>query len=281
MVYKKVTLTDEKDVFEQLLSLFNDGWYVFTFLDFNALGIPPYMVHNILIYGIDFDSRKVQVLCYVNRQFVRASIEFEIFLEAYNSQNNNRKALTRCMKKKDKEIDFSYENYETQLMDYFRSQFSYDKISNYYCNIDKIKTDEDELMEDFIVKSRRDGGYYYGFDCYESLKQYLCLYDNPEYIDIRPYRLMWEHKKIMKDRFIFFQKEKIYPFDMSYYIDGMDKFAQSTKILFNLILKAKIKKCISIDYITERIDKIKSEEYILIKKMISEMHNNNKYVQNT
>ena len=135
LVYKKVTLTDEKDVFEQLLSLFNDGWYVFTFLDFNALGIPPYMVHNILIYGIDFDSRKVQVLCYVNRQFVRASIEFEIFLEAYNSQNNNRKALTRCMKKKDKEIDFSYENYETQLMDYFRSQFSYDKISNYYCNI--------------------------------------------------------------------------------------------------------------------------------------------------
>ena len=271
LVYKKVLLSDEKNIFCQLSNLLYDGWYVFTFLDFAVLSLTPHKVHNILLYGIDNNSHDVYGLCYINGKLGKTTIDFDDFLKAYNSTNNTRKSLTRCMKPRNKEIGFSYEDFETQLFDYFYSDFSFNKIDRYYCNIDKIRTDEDELMEVFIVNSRKNGGYYYGFDCYESLKQYLKLDGAPEHIDIRPYRLIWEHKCIMKDRFVFFQKERIYPFDMSYYIKEMSKIEQSTRILFNLILKARIKKTFSIDHITDIIDTIKAGEQALLEKFISEI----------
>ena len=220
---------------------------------------------------MDNDSSLIHVLCYVNGHFVRSTISYDTFFDAYNSHNNTKKPLTRCMKPRDKEIGFSYESFETQLFDYFNSDFSCNRIDRYYCNIDKIRTDENELMEDFIVNSRKDGGYNYGFNCYESLKQYLKLDGAPEHIDIRPYRLMWEHKCIMKDRFVFFQKERIYPFDMSYYIKEMSKIEQSTRILFNLILKGRQKKTFSVDHIADIIDTIKAGEHALLEKFISEI----------
>lgn len=271
LIYKKELLSDDNDIFDQLFSLFNDGWYVFTFLDYASLKLAAHRVHNILLYGLDNGFRVINALCYLNGRFTATTIDFEDFFKAYNSPNNTKKALTRCMKLRNKDVDFSYDSFETQLLDYFHSDFSFDKISRYYYNIDKIRTDENELMEDFIVNSRKDGGYYYGFDCYESLKQYLNLDGVPEHIDIRPYRLMWEHKNIMKDRFVFFQKEKIYPFDMSYYVEEMSKIEQSTRILFNLILKAKIKKTFSIDHIRDLIERIKCEEYALFEKLITEI----------
>ena len=271
LVYKKELLEDGKDVFYQLYSLLSDGWHVFTFLDFDILDLTPRTVHNILLYGIDNDHRVIYTLCYLNGKFTTNTIDFEAFLDAYNSYNNTRKSSTRCMKPRDKKYEFSDEIFEAQLLDYFHSEFPLNKLDRYYRNVDKIRTDENELMEEFVANSRKDGGYYYGFDCYESLKQYLTLDGVPEHIDIRPYRLIWEHKNIMKDRFVFFQREKTYPFDMSYYIEQMGRIEGSTRILFNLILKAKIKKTFSIGHITDLIDKIKCEEYLLLEKMISEI----------
>ena len=271
LIYMQKCLPDNCDIFIRIKELLDDGWYIFTFLDFAILQIEPYILHNILIYGIDNENGLIHVAGYLNKHYATFTIEFDIFANAYNSQANTRKHKSLIMKQRTPYPSFSYENFEIQLLDYINSEFPPSHINNYYSNIDKIMAG-DELLEEFIVNSRKDGGYYYGVDCYKSLQEYLFLSDNLSQVDLRPYRILFEHKSLMKNRLCYFQQENIYGFDMSYYIDKMSEIEIAAKILFNFIIKSGMKNESSHKLIISKIKSIKRDEHKLLKKFIKQIH---------
>ena len=240
--YDKVyDVSEDKDIVGEFCERLSDGWYVFTYLNYRHLNRSTNFVHNIMIHGADTDKREFYASGYSFGRFNKFeifAIDFSVLEKAFFDKANNHTCI--YLKPKKTQEDFLYDNFKIQLKDYVSSSFSLDQIDKYIYNADQVRTGAGVLYEDMVVDSHIKNNYPCGIICSSFLSN--SFGDNLEkpYIDLRLFRVYYEHKNMLKRRFRYFRDNNLYDFDISPFVADAEELDRLSNILFNYMIKCKV-----------------------------------------
>ena len=259
------------NIIEELFDKLSDGWYVYTYVNYKYINHDHDIYHNILVYGIDMDKNLVYVAGYNFKnfnQYQEFTVSINDFYMAYNDENNKNKNRVIFWKPRNKKEEFLYDDFKLQLTDYMSSKFTISELNHYYYNIDKMTTATGKLMDNLIIDGHTNHHYIYGMACAENLKHSIIHNEDHFEFDLRLFRSYWEHKQMMKLRFQFFKDEKIYPFDMTPFIETSADIEKKARLLFNYLIKCKMTNKMP-DNISTYIDEIILKEERCYHKLLS------------
>lgn len=218
-----------------MVNYINKGLYIYT--EINEYFIPNrksfnncYFTHDILIYGYSNSQKLLFTIAYnEKRKYEKQAISYDDFLKAFNSCKT--KYLLKTM------------------------VFSIDNNYNFNClQYDKIKND----LKKYIYPSKK----YLGINVYKYLENDLIRSHSNKYINMRSFRTIKEHKKILFLLSEFF----VLPNEIK---ELLNELINDSNIIFNLSLKYNITNNEKIiNSIILRLKQLKTKEIIVIKKIL-------------
>lgn len=214
-----------------------DAFYLSCTENFNN----EHFIHQTFIYGFDSKRRHVFISdFYDNSKYVRKIVSYD-------------------------EINQSIEG-----IDYFINLYKYEDF-DYKININLLKT----ATEDYINGRDSMNKFQYSYQSYNKDVLYginfynyiLDVFIKEEYIDIRPFHILYDHKIIMNIRLEYLKTLGIY--DNNDIIDLNNSLIDQTNILRNMVIKYNITRDNDIkDKICRKCFSIKESDYDLFTELL-------------
>ncbi len=232
--YQDFAIKDNKSLFlESINDNLQKGKYIYLFLD--EYYVPErssfgkyHFVHDILIYGVDKQSKTYLVIGYNSEfEFVKSQIDFEACYQGF--VNNEDHIYIKAVALKRDTFTMKEEVLKIMLEDYLYGRNSKEHLDLYidmstYCPpfFDCRK----QLSSSFGVKV---------YDQY--IKDIIeCAEQNLE-IDYRISYLLYEHHKLMRNRVLYLQDKGVIKKDLKL-VQTADDIIRRTKQLVNISLKS-------------------------------------------
>ena len=220
--------------------------------------------HDTLIYGI---NESEQVVCLLDTMFKgslnKITVSYENFIKAYydyeinQNMNSFDEMIFSYSLKEESTYQFDARNIENSIIDYYHGQLpEYWRLFN------------NENRENII----------FGINVYDALVDYAKRVKEIEYqnFDARQFYLMYEHKKIMIDRFRYLGDHWLCSKECAeHMILSYETLMEKSESLINIILKYNITN--NIESITKIMDitlDIKNKEKIILEKYINDFTEN-------
>lgn len=166
---------------ESVIKMLNMGYYFYGVI--NEFYVPcrsatrkKYFLHDFLVNGYDINEKCFIIYGYGERKiYQKTTISFEDFEKGIKSVHQGEELLCFFKMKENVTYNFDLKRVYNNMLDYLHS-------CNTTCNAEVNEKDSK----------------IYGINVYTKL--YNELKGNTEYLDLRWFRILWEHKKCMKER---------------------------------------------------------------------------------
>jgi len=254
---------NDTDINEYVMGCIDNGFYFSAYVDeFYVPSARAYKIrhytHDIMIYGYNLEEKTFNFAGFdKNHNFHPDKISFENFDTAYNEPVKQKHQNYINMFRK---ID----NLDKSKCD-FNLSFVMDILNDYLNSINS----SGKLRE----KSREEDEGAYGMKIYEHLIRYIELLGKEEINpDIRPFHILWEHKKCMVMRLKYMQENGYMDTSSSSCAAYMELEGKMFS-LRNVFLKYLISKDAKIaERIKTSLKEIAVKEQEIIKNMIGELN---------
>lgn len=235
---KTIFVLPHINIINSIINYISKGLYIYT--EINEYFIPNrrsfnncYFTHDILIYGYSNSQKLLFTIAYnEERKYEKQEISYDDFLKAFNS------CKTKYLLKT---IVFSInDNYNFNCLQY-----------------DKIKND----LEKYIYPQKE----YLGINVYKHLENDLIRSHLNKYINMRSFRTIKEHKKVL----FLLSEFCVLPIKTK---ELLNELINDSDIIFNLSLKYNVTHNEKIiNSIILRIEQLKAKETIVIKEVLKFM----------
>lgn len=260
LFYKDKFINNNINIIEYIVSSINKGYYFHTKV--NEYYIPNRRSygkqdfdHGIFIYGYNKEKRLFHIFGFDKNSILRETeIKFNQLLNAFKKSGKNYKVI--FFKKKNDFVGLFNKNWTIkQFEDYLYSKNTYERNEYISCNFNNLV---------------------YGFNTYNSVISSI----QSDKLDIRHLHILWEHKKIMKYRLNYiinnYELKELIPILKQYHL-----LENTCFILRNLLLKYKImKNDILLNKITNGLNKVYTNEKLVLEKLLTLIYTNEKLMQN-
>lgn len=229
----------------------NQGYYLEPCLDnyyfkFTNHYQKKHHIHPTLIYGYDNDNEQVYIADFFDgKRYTREVVSYE----EINKSIENVDYFINLYKLQDAQYKFNPELMNTYLYDYMNSKDSLHKFG-FSCP---------EYNKNVL----------FGLDYYDFVISNICnIYKS---IDIRPFHILFDHKRLMKIRLEFLYSQKIYDnYKIKDLILKNDELIYKSNILRNLAIKYNIRNDIeTMQIIKDKCNKLKSLDYALVSDILA------------
>lgn len=226
----------------------NQGFYLEANLDNYYFRISEFynknhFIHPTFIYGYNNETKEVNISDFYNGKGYSRQIE------DYDSINNSmaNDYIINLYKYQDAEYTFNHELMNTYFEDYLYSRDSMKKYSFSY----------QKYNHDVI----------YGLECYDYIISNL---SENEVWDIRPFHVLYDHKKLMCIRLEYLKNCNEYDYNkINESILISNKIFKKTEILRNMVVKYNLNKDIHLfDRIKEMCEKVKELDRKLFESVL-------------
>jgi len=232
-VFKGTLLKNNVDVISFIVHAIDENRYAYTSVnDFFVEGRPSFQKekddHDFFIYGYDLEKKLFHVAGYYGESeaYTTETIAFDIFLKAYlDTDDLDGKGVNPC-----------YSSLYI-LEPNFGRPFSLN-VRLIVEHLQDFLSSSDTALRYSAFNYAKDMGeaYVFGIATYRVVAHYLSLIkDGKLPFDIRPLHLLWEHKKIMKQRLLYLRDNGIRIEDSL--LDACDELVENTLTLRNMMLK--------------------------------------------
>jgi hypothetical protein len=223
-------------------------YYIYTHINLKGISTINDFSHDLLVYGLDFDNCKVLVVGYTQIPYGfygKFQIDFELFTKAFLEEvldNQDREFV--YLKKNDVAPEFSHEKLMMMTNDYLNSKISLDKFMLYREDSSNCYDFKHSMSKYKFYKRIHTMNYnIYGLETYKYLCEYInyaCSSRNP-YYDLRTFRVIVEHKRVMMLRFQYLKNNGIYhQSNISEMLEKYDDMLKKSNIIFNIIKRKQI-----------------------------------------
>lgn len=256
---------DKKTIVKHAIDCNKYVWFCFDEYSIpdRALYQKKHFVHDCLLYGYNEEREEFKIFGYNNTgKCVTSVIKYDEF-------DRSKPSLIKTVQKNPEyefvlDIRFIIESLEKYLN--IREEFTLDLIA-YQCNYFHVKNSFEPC--------------FCGMEAVERWKNMIVDEINmKEYIDLRPFSVFYEHKKIMCIRMSYISK-KIQ--ELQKYIEAVESIERNARILINLALKYNVdKKSITFQRIIKQIDEIVEKEksiLCVIVNILKKYDRNNEFEQ--
>ncbi|WP_127529574.1 hypothetical protein [Paenibacillus kobensis] len=216
--------------------------------------------HDILVYGYDLNREMFYVSDFFkNGIYSKGEISFADLSLAFSTNHltTNHDYL--------REMVYLYK-FNDQYQDSFNADTIVNSISNYFTN----KTPE--YWEMFNYGGDRDN-LDFGMQIYTTLQNYVnSILENESKIDIRPFHLLYDHKKIMTLRLKYLYDNRLLSKLNQDHIDSFISIEVMAKIIVNLVFKYNLTNDRSIlESLHKMIIKVENEESIFLDRWLRQV----------
>jgi hypothetical protein len=235
IIYNDSLFLFGKNISEFTIELIRSDYYVIIGLDdFYIHSHPSYnkkhFLHEYLFSGYDLNNSTFIFSGNLeNYKYTSSKMNFSTLEQAFNGNNRgvlDEPAIIRIrlikIDKKDNDFVFQLPIVINLLEDYLLSKDTSERYK-------------------YLETSNLFKGKYYGLQTYGCLIEYLQSLRKDDYLDIRPFYIIWEHKKLMLKRIQFLYSQK-YLHGTNEIYDQYCNVVKSSNILLNLALKYNISK---------------------------------------
>lgn len=250
-------------IIDFVIDCVNSNNYVHTMINYFYLPVSDRynrknLNHDILIYGYDLEEDILYVSDFFkNGVYNNEKISFSDFSLAYakydQAINNDYLNEMIYLYKLNKQYDYKFniKNITNSIKDYLT------------CNIPEYWNNYNADNKEAIV---------FGMDIYSTLRNYINIVISKEesYFDIRPFYLLYDHKKMMYLRLKFMNKQGYFlKIDYNQNIVCINEIMVMAKTLVNLITKYNYSRKITLkDRMIELLSDIEKKEYYVLKQYI-------------
>jgi len=234
---------DRRNVIEFITELIMKGLCVFTTIDFLGILTDSSYKHNIFIYGIDTEKNELLILGYSSfskGKYEKFTLSCDKFTNGFISEINLSPLLLALRKKNEFSYDFNHESFINVVRDYLNSKLNLDNFSDYYEDSPNTIDPADGMsMYDYYRSLNQDTGNSYGISTYQFLDHVLYEVITKRGIVSRyhSFRMFQERMQLMFDRFKFFKKNDLFPFELSEDVNAFGRLSNAAKKAFVLIIK--------------------------------------------
>ncbi|PWW03210.1 hypothetical protein DFQ01_107107 [Paenibacillus cellulosilyticus] len=209
--------------------------------------------HELLIFGYDVDQNKVHFADYLSdgkfAKFTHTECGLDEMEEAFWSMNSDNPHLTsiNLLRKREYRYSINLDYVIESIQRYLFSKPTY--TMHLYKTIDVYGLD---IYYKIITKNERIG-------------------NHPEFeMDVRIYHLLWEHKKLMKDRILYFMENGLV--HQSSLADACDELVNNVLIIRNMSMKYNVSKDIKLlQRINSKIASLALQETEMLKTLLSNL----------
>lgn len=261
-IHRDIVHSKWESIINFIIECINSNNYVHTMINYFYVPLIPYynkvhFNHDILIFGYDLNEEVLYVSDFFDGgKYSYAKISFSDFSRAFSTYS--------LAKKRDYLNEMVYLYKFNPKCDY---KFNTKNISN------SIKAYLYNTIPEYWDSYNRDNreDIVFGMEIYTTLKNYImrkkssCESD----IDIRPFYMLYDHKKIMLLRLKYLYEHEYYKNYNSENIIGFTKIESQAKNVVTLIIKYNITKNNSIlDKVTNTLNIIENNEKNILKQYI-------------
>lgn len=234
-----------------------NNYYIRALLNYSYLTITDInMYHDIFIYGINRKDKKLYVAdFFVDGKYLNKELKFDEFTKSFfnyelSLENDNFNGMIHLYKLKENcDYKFDINNIKNSIKGYLKCE-----VPEYW---------------DIYNNENRDK-VAFGLNVYDVLEAYLLQVGVHKdlYVDIRPFILIMDHKKIMVLRLKYLITNSLYNIN-SDYIEEYNDIYNESKLLANLAIKYRYKRNNKIrNTMCECLKKIKDNETRILQKVI-------------
>ncbi len=236
---------------ESVIKMLNEGYYFYGVI--NEFYVPcriatrkKYFLHDFLVNGYDINEKSFIIYGYGEQKiYQKTMITFENFKKGVKSVHHGEELFCFFKTKKNVTFNFDLKRVYDNMLDYIYSR-------NITCNAETKEKDNK----------------IYGINVY--MKLYNQLKENKEYLDLRWFRILWEHKKCMKERIALIKRHGVKI--VQEVENEYSRIVDNHEILFRMAMKYTITKDVNlIDAICNNLLQNKVEEENLLKDIIIEL----------
>ena len=245
-----------------IIDSINSNNYVHTNINYFYVPLGPiynkvHYNHDILIFGYDLDEKVLYVSDFFDMgKYSYEKISFLDFGRAYSSysiaENMDYLYSMVCLYKINLKCDyvFSLENISNSI-----SSYLYSSIPEYWNNYNS------DNRKDIV----------FGMEIYTTLKSYITRVKSScdSDIDIRPFYMLYDHKKIMVLRVKYLYEHEYYKNYNNQNIIGLTKIESQTKNVVYLLIKYNISKNNNIlDKVINMLNNLENDEKNILKQYV-------------
>lgn len=250
-----------------IISKINDGYYHYTFVD--EYYIPQrrayrkfHNSHDLLIFGYNLSNNSFNVIGFdENSLYTETSVSFKEFVKSVKLSKNK---YSRYIKIKD-DVHYTVDKDKIidNLEDYLFSKNCANKLSKY---------DFDERTEHMIDlnQSLLTQNWEFGINVHTQLILFCNELLNDQFIDIRPFHCLWEHKKCMLDRMRYFYQNGMIT-DSALINSYQDVVLESNKIRLVIIKYMFRKDKETINRVISGIKDLYYKEFNILSKLVEHL----------
>lgn len=253
-----------KDYIDFAIDCIDNNTYVYTYryMDEFYISQSPYyqkheMIHMFILYGYDLEKKVFYTLGYDSRKiYTTLTVTFEEFIASIcNLENKDDRFMILVKHNPDHEEDLNPVDIKFWLDQYLNCKNSHIMFRG--------------VMDEYSMTERT----VFGIKTYDYLTMYLYYIIsgrlNPQYMDRRSYRQLWEHKNVMLKRVEALVDKKYID---EKYIELYKPIVNSASILQNLQTKFNVTGNIKIlSDMMERVKILSEDEYLILNKLYKDL----------
>ncbi|GKU76566.1 BtrH N-terminal domain-containing protein [Paenibacillus sp. L3-i20] len=257
------------DIHHYLIMQLERKYYVVTYVDeyyiHNTICYQQnHYVHDIFIYGYDLDRQVYHVALFdKNRQFSMQEISFEQFYQAYSSEiAQSHKLISSCSRVEP--VDYNETKYGSGAGKFeFDLKLIIEVLQDY---LEGRNTTERLKLQQHPMEG------YFGVEIYAKLHDFVTrIMDGVQNFDVRPFHILWEHKKMMVARIQYLQQLG----HLSKETTLLAEFTQLEKKAYtqrNIMLKSYMSDNRTVlQSLPNLMQEMQNDEQIAIQKLIEEL----------
>ncbi|WP_088549666.1 hypothetical protein [Paenibacillus aquistagni] len=257
------------DIHRYLITQLEREFYVVTYVDeyyiHNSICYQQnHFVHDIFIYGYDLDRQIYHVAIFdKNRQFSTQEVTFEQFEQAYLSEGSSSQTLISSCKRLEP-CDYETSKYGAGLARFdFDLKLMIDVLNDYLEGRNSTK----RLR---MTQQPMEG--YFGVEIYPLLQDFITrVMEGVQNFDVRPFHILWEHKKMMVARVQYLQKHG-YLKEETTLLEQFERLEKQSYTQRNLMLKSFMSENRKIlQPLLKSLEDMMAAEKALIKQLILEL----------
>lgn len=245
-------------IVEFLIDSIRCGYYIYLIVDkyFISSYEESYMTyhshHDLMIFGYDVKNQTFHIADFFkNSKYYYTTATFSEIEQGYNESNRSDWIGSVILLKENKS---------------YQPKFDITILKNYIN--DYIESKNSNTRTILINTWLNDNDYAFGLQVYPILEQHLKMIQKNGFFDIRPYHILWDHKKIVLSILEFLHK-KGYLIKSDYFYNEFVLLERKCLILRNVLLKYKVSNNkILIDRVVILLREIYKKEKYLLKNLI-------------
>lgn|GEM_PF-3339429 len=266
-VFKGTLLAHNVDIWDFIVRNIDLGRYIYTSIDEfyvpmkDAYGAYSCQ-HDIFIHGYDKQNQQIIVSGFFNYMYQESKIPYEAFLKGFTATNDLDG------------LDFNpyYSNvYCIEPTSILKSALNFDHIINMLTDFLESK-DSSNRYNMFNFQDKSDHNLIYGLKTYDYLiNEVEMILLNQKECDIKPFQLLWEHKKIMFARIHFINENFSAGISIST-ITLCEDLISSSLIMRNHMLKFQVTKdATTIKSLVDQLKHCHDKDQIFTKQFLQEI----------